>query len=306
MYTLDAMLQLFFAEMDREIAKSTQDNYHYALNSLKEYLSSDVRLKAVSRADLIHWRAGLLDHYAVATANTYIRVVRRFFKWSVEFMEDETGETLANPARKLRMLKAPDLVEPKAIDHEDVMKLIAEAYRDGNLRNQAIVMFLYATGGRVGGLIGLKMGNLELDKGRAWVVEKGNKGRYVYLPEPAIETLENYIRYHRPHLDGVDSVFISQRKTPLTRHGVWHLLRTLAKRAGVESVHNPHSFRHAFAIAYLQNGGDLSSLSRLLGHSTITITHQNYGRWAEDQLREQHARYSPFNGLSLPGENDET
>jgi len=165
-------------------------------------------------------------------------------------------------------------------------------------------MFLYATGGRVGGLIRLKMENLELDEGRAWVVEKGNKGRYVYLPGPALETLKNYIRYHRPKLKNVTNVFISQRRAPLTRQGVWHVMRTLAARAGIKGAHNPHAFRHAFAIAYLRNGGDLSSLSRLLGHSTITITHTNYGRWAESELREQHARYSPLNGLSLPSGED--
>jgi len=299
MYTLETMLRLFADETSCELSAATQQNYRYALMNLQEHLGNSTNMLSISRADLISWRANIADRYAVTTANTYIRVARRFFRWAVEYIEDETGDVVKNPARKLKLIKTTEL-EPRAIEHQDVMKLLAEAYRDNNLRNQAIVMFLYATGGRVGGLIGLRLDDLELENGRAWVVEKGNKGRWVYLPDMAVETLQNYIRYHRPRLKNVDAVFVSQRRTPLTRHGVWHVLRTMARRAGVTGAHNPHAFRHAFAIAYLKNGGDLSSLSRLLGHSAIAVTHTNYGRWAESDLQEQHGRYSPFNGLSLP------
>lgn len=306
MHTLETMSRLFFAEMRQELAASTrQSSYRYALEHLIDYLGKDTALQAITRADLIGWRDTLSNTYAISTANTYIRVAKRFLNWSIDYIEEETGDVRKNPAKKLKPVKSTATAEPRAISGDDAMRLMAAAWKDGNLRNQAIVLFLYATGGRVGGLVTLKMADLELKKSRAWVVEKGAKGRYVFLPDMLVEALSNYIRYQRPRIDGLDVVFVSQRRAPLTRQAVWYMLRNLAKSAGVDGIHNPHSFRHAFAIAYLQNGGDLSSLSRLLGHSTITITHQNYGRWADNELHAQHIRYNPTNGLTLPGGHDD-
>ncbi len=305
MHSLETMSRLFFAEMRQELAESTrQSSYRYGLEHLLCSLGGETELQNVTRADLVGWRDTLSDTYAVSTANTYIRVAKRFLSWSIDYIEDETGDVLKNPAKKLKPVKSTSPVEPRAISGDDAMRLMAAAYRDANLRNQAIVLFLYATGGRVGGLVTLKMADLEMEKSRAWVVEKGAKGRYVFLPDMLVETLSNYIRFQRPRIEGLDVVFVSQRRAPLTRQAVWYMLRNLAKSAGVDGIHNPHSFRHAFAIAYLQNGGDLSSLSRLLGHSTITITHQNYGRWADSELHAQHTRYNPTNGLTLPGGDD--
>lgn len=294
--TVEMMLKLFFAEMSGELAATTIETYRYALDNMRDYLGGDTTVTAVSRADLVQWRAQQVEKRSVASANTYIRIACRFWNWVVEWFQED-GEEFRSPARRLKPLRT-ESQEPKAIEYDDVMRLIAEAYRDGNLRNQALVLFLFSTGGRVGGLVGLTMDNLELDAGRAWVVEKGEKGRYVYLPEITITAVSDYIRYQRPKVRD-PHVFLSNRRKPLTRQGVWYALKTLAAKAGIDGPCNPHSFRHAFAITYLKNGGDLSSLSRILGHANIGVTHQSYCRWADGELQEMHARHNPLSQLSL-------
>ena len=78
----------------------------------------------------------------------------------------------------------------------------------------------------------------------------------------------------------------------------------LAKRAGVTGPHGSHSFRHAFAIACLMNGCDLASLSQILGHSSVAVTADVYGRFVTKQLQEMHERHSPLAQI-LGGDEDD-
>ncbi len=74
--------------------------------------------------------------------------------------------------------------------------------------------------------------------------------------------------------------------------GVAGVLDKRADLAGVIGAHNPHSFRHRFAINFLSCGGDIGVLSKLMGHKNIQITIRWYGRFAFDELQRQSAKYS--------------
>ena len=60
---------------------------------------------------------------------------------------------------------------------------------------------------------------------------------------------------------------------------------------------NPHSFRHAFAREYLLRGGDLASLSRLMGHASVEVTASFYAVFLVSELQEKHAKFSPIAGM---------
>ena len=81
------------------------------------------------------------------------------------------------------------------------------------------------------------------------------------------------------------------------------MLRRRAKQADVEGRANPHSFRHALAREYLMDGGDLASLSDLLGHSSVEVTKKSYAVFSVAELQAKHARHSPV--ARLLGENNE-
>lgn len=294
---LDKAVREFLSSQKGVVAPATLENYDYSLRLLLA-MFADREVTSISRRDLREWRAAIPDTIATSTAKTYIRVTKRFFNWIADDLADD-GVPFRNPARGLASFRDEDR-EPKAVDETAVLAMMQQAQKDGNLRDLAIVAFLYSTGGRVGGLVALRMSDLYLADGFAMVKEKGAKTRRVFLEETAVSALRNYIQYSRPAGAG-DYVFLSIRRKPLTRQGVWYALRELARRAGVSDSHvNPHAFRHAFAIAYLRNGGDLSSLRNLLGHSSIGITDEFYARWAEDQLREQHQKHNPMVALRPP------
>jgi integrase/recombinase XerD len=79
----------------------------------------------------------------------------------------------------------------------------------------------------------------------------------------------------------------------LKTSGVNQILKRLARRAGITGRFNPHSFRHAFAKQYLMDGGDLATLSDLLGHSDVQVTKSSYSVFITDELARKHAEHSP-------------
>ncbi|MCP4544716.1 MAG: tyrosine-type recombinase/integrase, partial [Chloroflexi bacterium] len=66
----------------------------------------------------------------------------------------------------------------------------------------------------------------------------------------------------------------------------------IIKNTGVTGAHNPHSFRHRFAINFLSSGGDIGVLSKLMGHTSVVVTIRWYGRFAFEELQEQHEKHS--------------
>jgi site-specific recombinase XerD len=129
------------------------------------------------------------------------------------------------------------------------------------------------------------------------LVEEGAQDRFVFFSPVTCHALRNWLS-EKP---SSEMLFVWQtgHKTqpvpvkPLKPSGVHEILKRLAKRAGVTHRHNAHSLRHGFARDYLLNGGDLGSLSDILGHHDIETT-RTYAVFLVDHLKTVHQRYSPL------------
>jgi integrase/recombinase XerD len=127
----------------------------------------------------------------------------------------------------------------------------------------------------------------------ATVREKGRggqrKARTVFISPRTVAALRQYLDGRSS--DDAQPVFWGQRG-PLTTSGVFQRLKRLARTAQIHGRSNPHAFRHGFVRGALQNGADLSTVARLVGHSNVGITAQFYARWTEVELKEKHDRVS--------------
>jgi site-specific recombinase XerD len=211
----------------------------------------------------------------------------------------EEGVITDNPGRRIK-LQHLDPQEPKAISEDDFLAILAttDAGSVADKRDRAILCLLYDSGCRVGGLCGLEIGDLDLDAMRALVTEKRRKTRYIMFTEPTREALGAWLEV-RPEVPG-NWLFVglsSQKPGPLLSRGVWYMLSRRAKLAGVTGPHSPHSFRHAFAINFLLDSGDIGILSRLMGHADVGITIRWYGRFVVGQLQELHREHSAVKRL---------
>jgi site-specific recombinase XerD len=228
------------------------------------------------------------------TIRGHVRAIRRLFSWLVEegYIEIE-----ANPMLGIKLPSLPKQ-EPKGIDLEDLRKLIAatEGEDPTMKRDRAVVLFLADTGCRLGGLLNLKVDDIDFERNVAIVFEKGAKTRPVPFTAATAEALKHWLEV-RP-TDRGNNVFVSMTyPAPLTNSGVRQLLLRLKQRSGAKGRVNPHAFRHGFARQYLLNGGDLGTLADLMGHSDVKVTKDYYAVYTTEELARQHKKYSPITHL---------
>jgi integrase/recombinase XerD len=158
-------------------------------------------------------------------------------------------------------------------------------------RDKALVYLLLDTGLRVGEVTRLRIEDIDLSNGEVHVAPYGSgqktKPRTVFLGKVSRRAVWYYLSSRDYRLD--EPLFkLSDRNIRL-------LLLRMGERANVPNVH-PHRFRHTFAIYYLRNGGDVFTLQRLLGHSSLDMV-QHYLALADTDTAEAHRRASPVDRL---------
>ncbi len=231
-----------------------------------------------------------------ATVQGYVRTLRVFFSWAVreEYLPD-------SPTAKIPVPKATQKII-NTFTYEQIGKLAEACYRsNGNsYRNLTILLLLLDTGIRVSELVHINHEDVNLAEG--WVkikIGKGGKERIVPVGSVVQKSLWKYINRFRPQplTQKVTRLFLSEYGLPLTRSGIQQMLRRCGKRAGISGVRcSPHTFRHTFAKSYLINGGDIFSLQKILGHSSLASVRTYLNLFGTD-IKKQHQKYSPADNL---------
>lgn len=240
----------------------------------------DVRLVRAYIRDEVRKRFDSED-----TIHGHIRALHRFFKWCTAEYQ------ITNPMHNILYPAQPKPKLPKAVNVFDVVRLLESCGDDRmGIRDKVIIAFLMDTGCRAAGLCGLKYADLELEHYRAIVREKGDKLRMVYFTETTAALLIRWIEVR----ERTDTLFHNHRAAPMTPNGLLQMLYRRAEDAGVSGRVNPHAFRHGFAREFLRQGGDLATLSRILGHTGIEVTAAFYAVFTDDELAEAHKRFSPL------------
>jgi site-specific recombinase XerD len=95
-------------------------------------------------------------------------------------------------------------------------------------------------------------------------------------------------------------VFLNVCGQPLLPNGVEQLLERVKEQAGIQGVRvAAHTFRHTFARMYLDQGGDVYKLSRLMGHTDVKTTERYLKEFTSREARKQQAQFSPLESLDL-------
>lgn len=187
---------------------------------------------------------------------------------------------------------------PKALTVEQVLCLLdaPDAGTRQGRRDRALLEFMYATGARVAEAVSLRQLDLDLEAGTAVLTGKGRRQRLVPVGRPACEAIGAYLPdrlvTRRPGQDP-GMVFLNNRGRPLTRQGVWTIVRRHALRAGLDPQKvSPHVLRHSAATHMVEGGADLRVVQELLGHASISTT-QVYTRVSPPHLLEVYADSHP-------------
>lgn len=189
--------------------------------------------------------------------------------------------------------RLPTVLGPSAVD-----RLLAAPNAETRLgrRDRAALETLYATGCRASEVVGLRPRDLDLKGGFARCVGKGDKERLVPLGERARAALSAYLGNDRPAMVArqpeTTTVFVSRTGRPLSRIGLWRIVKIHSQNVGLHADVSPHTLRHSFATHLLAGGADLRAVQEMLGHASIATT-QVYTRVELSRLREVHSKFHP-------------
>jgi len=160
---------------------------------------------------------------------------------------------------------------PVILTPDEVNNLIKQPNKNvpTGLRNKAILSLMWDSGARVGDLINLKPGNINIIKREAFF-EDGKYGvdRWVSFSEFTADLL---YRYKKARPKG-EYFFCTLKGGKLDRVYLYIMIRRYAKRAGINKKIGLHTIRHSFATEYLKKTQDLATLQKILGHKTIKTT----------------------------------
>jgi integrase/recombinase XerD len=291
----DPVIERFLDNLwaERGLSDNSLKSYRLDLVNLQNRLA--IRGKTVSEAgreDLLAILAAEMQQgKSPRSLSRYLSAYRQFYRWLVR-----EGKIDSDPVALIESPKTGRGL-PKALTEaqvEDLLKAPDTGTALG-MRDRAMLELMYATGLRVSELVGLELSNINMNQGVVRVMGKGQKERLVPIGEEAHESLKTYLSSDRPKLlQGVqtDSVFVTTRKSGMTRQAFWYMVRRYAGQCGITRKLSPHMLRHSFATHLLNHGADLRVVQLLLGHSDLSTT-QIYTHIAREGLKRMHEVHHP-------------
>ncbi len=203
-----------------------------------------------------------------------ISSLRSFYKFQVKNkMRDD------NPFQNIETQKYEKAL-PTFLPIEQIRELInlnIKKDRHLNLRNQAIIHILYASGLRVSELVNLKLQDLDRKEQTLLVLGKGNKKRIALINEYSLNKVIEYIDDARVKLlrnnpNGCEEIILNNRGEKITPRGVELIVKQMGYALQQPKDVYPHMLRHSFATHLMDNGMDLRNVQELLGHKTLSAT----------------------------------
>jgi integrase/recombinase XerD len=282
--------------VEKGLSANTIEAYQRDLVKFDDFAKKrKLTLEAVNRDDLVDFLAGLYrNRLESRTVARQLVTLRNFFRFA-QVQELVSADPTIN-------LESPKIRKslPGYLRLEEVERLLSQPDEKTalGLRDCAMLEVLYSTGLRVSELVSLRVSDLDAKTGCVRCIGKGDKERIVPVGRKAIGMVEKYVRGSRATLvreakkGPSPTLFVNRRGAPLSRVGVWKILSTYGRKAGLRVALTPHMLRHSFATHLLEHGADLRSVQLMLGHADIATT-QIYTHVVEERLKQVYKAHHP-------------
>ena len=296
---LDQFLQ--HLKYERNLSPHTLRNYASDLEQFKRHLFSvekraDVPVSEIDRLTIREWMAVLHGDHKKTSVARKLASLRTFFQFLVR-----EGKLDSNPAKQVATPK----IERKLPNHltmEDASHFVEtpDTNTDLGRRDRAILEFLYATGIRVGELVGINLVDVDLRERLVWVTGKRKKQRVVPFGRPALQAVLLYMDKTRGTFLNIcpetkrdpQALFLNYQGTRITTRSVGRMIDKYIKLCADIHDISPHSLRHTFATHLLDAGADLRDIQELLGHARLSTT-QIYTQVSMEKMIEVYDKAHP-------------
>ena len=213
---------------------------------------------------------------------------------------------LHNPAADLELPKKPKALPKTILTVQQVEAILnlSDVTTLLGLRNRAIMEVFYSSGIRRMELIGLKLYDLDIERGTLMVrMGKGRKDRFIPVGSRACAWVDKYLMQVRPEIvAGYDdqTLFLDDFGQPMSVRFLGDLIRRHVEASGITTPGACHVFRHAMATHMLENGADIRFIQAMLGHANLETT-QIYTQVSMTKLKEIHSATHPARLERLKG-----
>jgi len=211
--------------------------------------------------------------------------IKMFFRYLIEegVVQDNSILTVGTPKAEKRL--------PKTLSQDQVSALLRgiEGDRPLDLRNLAILSFLYGTGARVSELVALNREDVDFTTGLVRLKGKGGRERIVPAGGFVMERVREWLEVRQ---DLSSAVFTSLGGRRISERHIRNIIGAALRKAALSLPFSPHGMRHSFATHMLENGADIRIVQELLGHMSLSTT-QIYTHIARDKIVSTYRRFHP-------------
>jgi len=282
-----------FLKLERNLSKNTIQSYRSDLKKFEVFLlKTNVKELKYINPEIV--REFLYEQSKKVTGKTQGRIISTLRSFYNFLVLEKIAEN--NPIEDIDYPKIDSKV-PFVLSTNEIDKMILQAsLTKFGTRNQTMIEVMYSCGLRVSEVIEMKISNIFFDESLIKVLGKGKKERFVPLSGIAKKLLYNYIEFERKESkfdeQSVDIVFLNNRGGKLSRIMVYNIINDAALAAEITSKISPHTLRHSFATHLIENGADIISIQKMMGHENI-VTTEKYLNVNKKHLVETVIKYHP-------------
>lgn len=273
----DAYEEFLLSCKAKNLVNETIINYSKSIRYFMNYIGPDFNIYDITRVDVNNYINDMLEKVQSNTIRSYCKLLRVFFKYfDIEIEFNMPSENF----------HYKDVYSP-----EEIEKLLQPPKRKNfsTMRDHVMVSFLLGTGVRMRTLITLKVKDVDLVNNRILLrTTKTKKQYYIPMSTQLKRVLTGYLNSWRNNED--DFLFPNQYGEMLSKNALGTLITRYNQSRGIAS-RGIHKFRRTFATNYIKNGGDISRLQLLLGHSKIDTT-RRYVTLDMEALLENYDDYN--------------
>ncbi len=281
----------------REIKKSSNNTLESYLRDVSQFSSycDTLKMRSVSSIKQSH----IIDYIdslqrAGKSASTVTRCIASLRCYFDFLLSRDTVSN--NPAEGIKRAKAEKKL-PEILTSKEVSVLLAQPDTTElkGCRDKAMLELLYATGIKVSEIINIGINDINLQIGILHL-KNGKQERIIPMYPEAVKALLNYCANVREMVvtnTSTAELFTNMNGQPLTRQGLWKIIKYYADKANIKKDITPHTIRHSFAAHLLENGAPLKDIQEILGHSDLSST-QVYAQLMRNRYAQSYKKYHPM------------
>jgi len=290
------MLEEFLKYLQYEKNYSTHTVLSYK-KDIEQFLTyfadtnKNVAIEQAEKDDIRLWVVDLMNKKFTSTSvNRKLSALKSFYKYLLKnnIIAKNQASGIVAPKKGSPI---PVFFTEKEINKLDTKNTQKKEFE--TVRNDLIIELLYQTGIRRAELINIKINDIDFYRKTIKIFGKRKKERFIPFGENLDNEMKYYLKKKEEKVNLLNNYFfVLENGKPLYPRAVYNIVTQKLASISTKLKHSPHTLRHTFATALLNNGAELNAVKELLGHSSLAST-QVYTHTSFKELQNIYKKTHP-------------